>query len=49
VRTPGFQECEQGSFQFQGLGTRKVVADFTGGTLSGDGEQPDGVLLWGLG
>jgi len=34
-------ECQQGSFQFQDLGGRKVVADFTGGTLSSDG----GMLL----
>ncbi len=34
-------DCQQGSFQFQDLGVRKVVADFDGGTLSSDG----GVLL----
>jgi hypothetical protein len=34
-------ECQQGSFQFQALGARKVVVDFSGGTLSSDG----GVLL----
>jgi hypothetical protein len=34
-------ECQQGSFQFQDLGARKVVADFSGGRLSSDG----GVLL----
>ena len=30
-------ECQQDSFQFQDLGARKVVADFSGGTLSSDG------------
>lgn len=34
-------ECQQASFQFQELGARQVVADFSGGTLSTDG----GVLL----
>jgi hypothetical protein len=34
-------ECNQGSFEFQGLGGRKVTADFSGGYLSSDG----GVLL----
>lgn len=34
-------DCQQTSFQFQALGRREVVADFTGGTLSSDG----GVLL----
>lgn len=34
-------DCEQGAFQFQELGARKVVADFSGGALSSDG----GVLL----
>jgi len=34
-------DCQQGSFQFQDLGARKVVGDFTGGPLSSDG----GVLL----
>lgn len=29
-------DCQQASFQFQDLGSRKVVADFTGGTLSSD-------------
>lgn len=33
--------CQQGSFQFRDLGARKVVGDFSGGTLSSDG----GVLL----
>jgi len=30
-------ECIQQKFEFQGLGSKKVVADFTGGTLSSDG------------
>jgi hypothetical protein len=30
-------ECQQESFHFQDLGARKVVADFSGGTLSSDG------------
>lgn len=30
-------ECIQGSFEFQGLGSRRVEADFTGGQLSTDG------------
>lgn len=30
-------ECAQGSFEFQGLGSRKVTADFSGGHLSSDG------------
>jgi len=34
-------DCQQTSFQFQALGGRQVVADFTGGRLSSDG----GVLL----
>ena len=34
-------ECSQQLFEFQGLGGRKVSADFSGGFLSGDG----GVLL----
>ena len=34
-------DCQQGSFQFQDLGARQVVGDFTGGSLSSDG----GVLL----
>jgi hypothetical protein len=34
-------DCQQTSFQFQALGRREVVADFSGGTLSSDG----GVLL----
>jgi hypothetical protein len=34
-------DCQQGSFQFEDLGARKVVGDFSGGTLSSDG----GVLL----
>jgi len=34
-------DCQQGSFQFQDLGARQVVGDFSGGTLSSDG----GVLL----
>jgi hypothetical protein len=29
--------CQQGSFQFQDLDGRKVVVDFSGGTLSSDG------------
>ena len=33
--------CQQDSFQFQDLGARQVVADFSGGTLSSDG----GLLL----
>ena len=33
--------CGQSGFEFQALGERKVVADFSGGTLSSDG----GVLL----
>lgn len=32
--------CPQGSFQFADLGTRKVVVDFSGGTLSSDGGAP---------
>ena len=34
-------ECIQRNFEFQGLGTREVQADFKGGNLSGDG----GVVL----
>ncbi len=34
-------DCQQDSFQFQALGARQVVADFSGGQLSSDG----GVLL----
>lgn len=34
-------DCQQTSFQFQALGGRQVVADFTGGQMSSDG----GVLL----
>ena len=34
-------ECNQQTFAFQGLGKRKVVADFQGGNASADG----GVLL----
>lgn len=34
-------DCPQDSFQFQALGARQVVADFSGGRLSSDG----GVLL----
>jgi hypothetical protein len=34
-------DCQQTSFQFQALGARQVVADFSGGQLSSDG----GVLL----
>lgn len=30
-------ECAQQSFEFQGLGSRKVTADFSGGYLSSDG------------
>ncbi len=30
-------DCKQIDFEFQGLGTRKVVADFSGGHLSSDG------------
>lgn len=30
-------DCEQVSFQFQGLGARQVVADFSGGFVSSDG------------
>jgi len=30
-------DCNQASFEFQGLGTRKVVADFSGGHLSSEG------------
>jgi hypothetical protein len=30
-------DCKQSDFEFQGLGKRKVVADFTGGHLSSDG------------
>lgn len=30
-------ECNQQSFEFQGLGSRKVQADFSGGYLSSDG------------
>lgn len=30
-------DCQQASFQFQDLGARKVVVDFSGGTLSSDG------------
>lgn len=40
-RAQASTECQQGSFQFQDLGARKVVGDFTGGSLSSDG----GVLL----
>ena len=32
--------CSQNSFQFPDLGTRKVVVDFSGGTLSSDGGAP---------
>ena len=35
-------ECTQSSFEFQGLGKRKVTADFSGGYLSSDG---GGLLL----
>jgi Transposase DDE domain group 1 len=35
-------ECKQQSFEFQGLGTRRVEADFSGGYLSSDG---GGLLL----
>lgn len=42
-------QCKQNEFQFQGLGSRKVVADFSGGHLSSDGgtlllRELDGVL-----
>jgi hypothetical protein len=30
-------ECKQEVFEFQGLGRRKVTADFSGGRLSSDG------------
>ncbi len=30
-------ECSQGKFEFQGLGKRKVTADFSGGYVSSDG------------
>jgi len=30
-------DCKQSAFEFQGLGNRKVVADFSGGHLSSDG------------
>jgi hypothetical protein len=33
-------DCQQTAFQFQALGAREVVADFTGGTLSSDGGAP---------
>jgi Transposase DDE domain group 1 len=33
-------ECQQDSFQFQDLGARHVVVDFSGGTLSSDGGLP---------
>lgn len=33
-------ECQQESFQFQDLVARKVVVDFSGGTLSSDGGLP---------
>jgi hypothetical protein len=36
-------DCKQGSFQFQDLGRRQVVADFSGGFVSSDG----GALLLG--
>ncbi len=39
--TQALTECIQRDFEFQGLGPRKVVADFSGGHLSSDG----GVLL----
>ncbi len=35
-------ECTQSTFEFQGLGRRKVMADFSGGFLSSDG---GGLLL----
>lgn len=42
-------QCNQKEFQFQDLGSRKVVADFSGGLLSSDGgtlllRELDGVL-----
>src|SRR5690625_7762229 len=38
---PTETDCRQQTFAFQDLGTRKVVGDFKGGNLSGDG----GVVL----
>jgi hypothetical protein len=35
--TQATTECKQQSFDFQGLGSRRVEADFTGGHLSSDG------------
>ena len=35
--TQGTIDCRQQTFGFQGLGSRKVVADFSGGYLSSDG------------
>lgn len=35
--TQATTECKQQSFDFQGLGNRRVEADFTGGHLSSDG------------
>ncbi len=40
-RAPTATDCEQYTFQFQDLGARKVVADFSAGRVSSDG----GVLL----
>jgi hypothetical protein len=42
-------DCKQHQFEFQGLGKRKVVADFSGGHLSSDGgtlllREVDGLL-----
>lgn len=33
-------ECKQSVFEFQGLGSRKVVADFEAGDVSSDGMRP---------
>jgi hypothetical protein len=35
--TQATTECYQQSFEFQGLGSRRVQADFSGGHLSSDG------------
>jgi hypothetical protein len=36
-RAPTATDCEQDTFQFQDLGARKVVADFSAGRVSSDG------------
>jgi hypothetical protein len=41
---PPSTPCQQNSFEFPELGARKVVADFSGGTLSSDGGLP--LLRW---